>query len=260
MRTLLTRFFLLSATIYIGLGFALYTAQRSLLYHPTSPAIGSPNGGAAQGEALRVDGDGASLQIWRLNPGRERAVIYFGGNAERVAANAPMFTRIFDDATVYLTEYRGFGGSSGEPSEVALYADAKTIYDQFAEQHTRIAVIGRSLGSGVATYLASVRDVDRVVLVTPYDSIEAVAAGRYPIYPISMMLEDKFPSIHYMQEFDSPTLVLIAERDLTIPRAHTDALIKAFGGAELSAVVLEGTTHDSISASPRYATLLEEFL
>jgi alpha-beta hydrolase superfamily lysophospholipase len=256
MRTHLGRFLLLSALVYVGLGVALYSVQRNLLYHPTPPAKNS----AAPAEALRIDSGDASLQIWRLNPGRERAIIYFGGNAERVLANAAMFTHIFNDATVYLTEYRGFGGSSGEPSEAALYADARAIYDQFADRHAGIAVIGRSLGSGVATYLAAVRTVDRVVLVTPYDSVEAVAAARYPIYPISLMLKDKFPSINYVQEIDSPTLILIAEHDRTIPRKHTDALIAAFGGKELSSVVLQGTQHHTVGESPRYATLLGEFL
>ncbi len=258
MQALLTRLLLLSVIVYVGLGVTLYSAQRSLLYHPTSPENHTDH--AARGEALRVDSGDVSLQVWRLNPGRERAIIYFGGNAERVLANAQMFARIFEDATVYLPEYRGYGGSSGNPSEAALYADAETIYGRFANRHTRIAVIGRSLGSGIATYLASVRKVDRVVLVTPYDSIEAVAANRYPIYPIALMLEDKFPSIHYMNEIDSPTLVLIAERDRVIPRQHTDALMEAFGGTELISAVLPGTTHDTISMSTEYATLLGAFL
>ena len=256
MRALIVRILVLSTLVYVGLGVALYSLQRNLLYHPTPPA----NGSAVPVEALRVDSGAAALQIWRLNPGHERAIIYFGGNAESVLANASMFDRVFDDATVYLTEYRGFGGSSGEPSEAALYADAKAIYDHFAERHTRIAVIGRSLGSGVATYLAAVRTVDRIALVTPYDSVEAVAAGRYPIYPISLMLKDKFRSINYMREIDTPTLVLIAERDRTIPRMHTDALIDAFGGTELSSFVLQGTMHHTVGESPRYATLLGEFL
>ena len=102
--------------------------------------------------------------------------------------------------------------------------------------------------------------MDRIALVTPYDSVEAVAAGRYPIYPISLMLKDKFRSINYMREIDTPTLVLIAERDRTIPRLHTDALIDAFGGTELSSFVLQGTMHHTVGESPRYATLLREFL
>jgi len=243
-----------SALVYVGLGLLLYSAQRSILYYPT------PDLGGYGAESLRIDSHGESLKVWRLNGNHDDAIIYFGGNAEEVAANVPTFTRIFDDATVYLVNYRGYGGSSGSPTEQALYADAMAIFDHLAERHRRVATIGRSLGSGVATYLASVRDVERMVLVTPFDSIENVAARRYPIFPISLLLKDKFRSAEHVTTVDAPTLVLIAEHDQVIPREHTESLIDAFGEHDLTIVTLDDTTHNTIDDSPAYAAVLEEFL
>jgi len=260
MRTVLGRLMLLSVSIYIGLGIVLFSAQRNLLYHPTvnNPALIESLGSYAK--ALQIENGDVSLQVWQLNPGHEHAVMYFGGNAEAVIANGAGFARAFPDATIYLTEYRGFGGSSGQPSESALLADATKIFDYLINQHTRISVIGRSLGTGVATYLASVRDIDRLALVTPYDSIEAVAAGRYPIYPIGLMLKDKFPALNYVPEINSPTLILIAEQDRVVPHTHTEALVEAFGDKDVTTVLVPGTTHDSISEATQYTTILGAFL
>lgn len=254
MQTAIVSLLSVSAFLYFGLGVLLYSSQRSILFYPTRDA------GNFGTETLHIDSDGESLKVLRLNEGRDRAILYFGGNAEQVAANAPMFARIFEDATVYLVNYRGYGGSSGSPTEQALYADATAIYDHLIRQHRRVAVIGRSLGSGVATYLASVRDIDRMVLVTPFDSIENVAFHHYPIYPIPLFLKDKFRSIDHVDSVEAPTLVVIAENDRVIPRQFTESLITAFGDHDLTTVTLVNTDHNTIDNSPAYAAMLREFL
>ena len=85
MQTTVVSLLSLSAFIYVGVGLLLYSAQRSILYYPT------PDMGTFGAETLRIDSGGESLRVLRLNEGRERAIIYFGGNAEPVAANAPAF-------------------------------------------------------------------------------------------------------------------------------------------------------------------------
>ena len=209
---------------------------------------------------MRIDNEGESLNILRLNEGRDRAIVYFGGNAESVAFNVPEFARAFDDATVYLVNYRGYGGSTGSPTERAFYADAAAIYDRLKAYHDGIAVIGRSLGSGVATYLASIRDVERMVLITALRQHRERRRRRYPIYPMSLLLKDKFRSTEHVDNIVAPTLVLIAEHDRVIPREHTESLIDAFGDHELTVVTLDDTNHNTIDDSPAYTAALEEFL
>lgn len=244
----------ITAVAYVGLGLLLYATQRSILFYPT------PDVGGYGAEALRIDSAGETLKVLRLNGGRARAILYFGGNAENVAANAPEFERMFDDATLYLVNYRGYGGSSGAPTEQALYADAAAVFDHLAARHRNVAVIGRSLGAAVASYVASVRSVDRLVLVTPPDSIENVAAHHYPFYPISLLLKDKFRTIDHVDAIAAPTLIIMAENDRIIPRDNTEALIAAFGDHELTTATLPRTDHNTIDNSPTYAKLLEEFL
>ncbi len=232
----------------------LFVVQRSLIYFPV------PANGSVQADDIRLDSGGESLQVWRLSAGRPRAIVYFGGNAEDVALNVPQFSRIFPQHTVYLANYRGYGASSGEPSEEALYADALRVYDHVSAAHDSVAVIGRSLGGGVATYLAANRPVERLVLVTAFDSAVSVAQAAFPIFPVSLLLRDRFDSAARAGRIEAPTLVVVAERDEIIPRRRTDALVASLDPQLVSVRVVERAGHNTIGQFPEYAAALSGFL
>jgi len=242
------------AVLYLGLCVFLYFAQRSFLYQPGPETIGT------EAEALRIESAGVSLKIWNFNPQKARAIIYFGGNAENVYWNVPAFREIFPDFSVYLVNYRGYGGSSGSPSEIALFEDAISVFDQLSSRHESISLIGRSLGTGVATYLASVRQVDKMVLVTPFDSIVSVAKRGYPIFPVSLFLKDKYDSFGRAASIKSATLVILAENDEIILRESSDRLISAFKSTDVLVEMIEDATHNSIGTSSLYWQLLDDFL
>ena len=240
--------------VYAALCGVLYLSQRSLLYFPR------PESQHAGAQVLRFDSGGTSLKIWHLPRNGEHAILYFGGNAEDVAWNIDDYTTLFPDAAVFLVNYRGYGGSAGAPSERALLADAEALFDYVRERHSQIAVIGRSLGSGVAMHLASVRDVDKLVLVTPYDSVESVAKAHFSMFPVSVLLRDKYDSLGRAGKIKAPILLLIAEHDRIIPRVHSDRLAGAFPPALARVHVIAGASHDSIGSSAEYQRALREFL
>jgi pimeloyl-ACP methyl ester carboxylesterase len=239
---------------YAGFCVFLYASQRSALYYPT-PEVHVPDTAA-----LRLDSDGETLKIWRLadSVGPD-AIIYFGGNAEDVSQNIPDFKNIFPGYAVFLVNYRGYGGSTGSPSEAGLYRDALAVFDEIRSRYPSISVIGRSLGSAVASYLASVRDIDKLVLVTPFDSIENVARKAYPIFPVSLLLKDKFNSVGNIAEIDAPVLVLIAEKDEIISRRHSEALAGAFPESQVNVEVIRDAGHNTIGMFPRYSRALHMF-
>ncbi len=117
-------------------------------------------------------------------------MIYFGGNGEEVSWLVPEFSRVPDWAAL-LVNYRGYGLSEGQPSETKLYRDALALYDRATRRPDidsgRVIVMGRSLGTGVATYLASQRPVAGVVLISPYDSLVQVAREAYPFLPVNLL-------------------------------------------------------------------------
>jgi pimeloyl-ACP methyl ester carboxylesterase len=226
----------------------LVTAQRSLIYFP------QPRTGPAA--AVTLDVEGARLVV-SVRPGdADRAVLYFGGNAEDVSHSVDSLAPAFPGAALYLPHYRGYGGSSGRPSEAALFADGLALFDDVHRRHPRVTLIGRSLGSGVAAYVASRRPVTRVVLVTPFESLAAVGARHYRILPVRLLLRDRFDSAAYAPAITAPTLLLAAADDTIIPPEHAAALLRAFPPGLATLEVLEGVDHNTIHLSPAYIGLL----
>ena len=240
------------ALLYLAGCGAMYTWQRALLYHP------QPARQASESQTLPVDG--ATLQISvRALPGPQ-AILYFGGNAEDVSATLPQLARLFPDHALYLMHYRGFGQSQGEPSEPALHADAKALYEHVQSGHTSIKLIGRSLGSGVAARLASEQAVARLALVTPYDSIENVAAEQFPWLPVRWLIQDRFDSAAVAGRITAPTTLIAAEHDTLIRPERTAQLATFFKPGVARSVVVPGADHNDIGGRAVYEQALIEAL
>ncbi|HET8698303.1 MAG TPA: alpha/beta fold hydrolase [Gammaproteobacteria bacterium] len=242
------------AALYGVVCVLLYVGQRSLLYHPMAESQ-SP-----RAQAIRLERDGVSLKIWEIARPGDRALIYFGGNGDNVVWFVDDFAKAFPDRSIYLVNYRGYAGSTGFPTEKALLADAEAVFDKVHESHPDVAVIGRSLGSGVAVYLAGVRDVHKLVLVTPYDSIERLAEAQFGWFPVSLILEDKFDSLARAKKVRSPVLALMAEHDDVVPRASTERLLTAFAAGQAEAKTIAATDHNSIVGSADYLREIAAFL
>lgn len=239
--------------MYILFGILLFVFQRDFMYFPTAKAAH-----AFQTELFSVDQE--TIEVIVLNKGQPHAIIYFGGNGESVVANAPNFNNIYSNHTVYLVNYRGYGGSTGFPTEENLYSDAQHIYDTITKRHKNISVIGRSLGTGVATFLASTRSIHKMILVTPYDSIQNIAQQQYPIYPISLLLKDKYRSSNRIKDIKSATLIILAEHDTIIPPKSSAQLIKAFPPSQVKVKVIQEADHNTISYQGEYYYLLQRFI
>lgn len=239
--------------IYICVGAFLYFAQNSFLYFPT-PVTDHPY------TEVLYRFDNANVKVIVLNKDKKQAILYFGGNGEAVEYNLPKFKKLFQNHAIYLVKYRGYGGSTGKPSEEGLYSDALKIFDDLNDKYTEISVIGRSLGSGVATYIASKRNITKLALVTPFDSIESVAQKTYPMFPMFILLKDKYNSIGRAHLIKANTLLLVAENDKIIKKSHSENLAKAFKLINPKWVVIANTGHNTISNSEQYNEVLSKFI
>ena len=237
---------------YVLIGAVLFFYQRKLIYFPTAKI---PH----DYEQQQLIHDNITLEVIVLNQGQKEAIIYFGGNAESVVFSAENFLDTFPRQTVYLLNYRGYGGSSGQPSEKGFFADALFLFDKVLEKQTTISVIGRSLGSGVATYLASKRPVKKMALISPFDSITRVAQNNFMIFPMFLMLLDKYDSISRVKDIKAETFVLIAEHDEVIPRIHSQRLIDEFAAEQITVKIIADSRHNDISDKVEYYQLLKDF-
>ncbi len=260
--------------VAIGVPVGAYLAQDRLLF------VRQPLSEARRADVLRrfpdveevtlEAADGTHLHAWHVKP-RTAApaplVVYFGGNAEDVSWMLEAIGDPVRGATPgigwLVVDYRGYGASGGEPSEAALFLDALAWFDR-AEKFPdadarRIFAFGRSLGSGVAVDLAAQRPVAGVVLVTPYDSMAAVAKHHYPLLPIDSLLKHRFDSLSLAPSLHAPMLTLIAELDQVIPPVHAERLYDAWGGPKTK-LILRGATHNTIEGHPGFWPAIERFL
>ena len=244
----------LAAAGYIALCVLLYASQDRILYP------GTANSNPAGFTAFHIKSGAANLKVWGLHTSAAPALLYFGGNGEDLGADLPDFDAAFPDRAVYLMNYRGYGGSTGSPSERALIADAQVTYDVIRKRHEKVAVMGRSLGTGVAVSVAATRDVEKVVLVTPYDSLAAVAAGHYRWAPVRWIIKDDYDSVKRMSGVRAPVLAVIAEHDEIIPRAHSDALVAAIPAALRHTIVIPNSTHNDLGDYQSYLAMVRDFL
>lgn len=247
-------FFTVLLLAYLAICAALFVYQRSLLYFPQPRLEGSP------ASTLHLKVSDADLVLTARQATGPKAIVYFGGNAEDVSATLPSFAQAFPDHAIYLLHYRGYGGSSGSPTEAALQSDALALFDHVNKTHADVTVVGRSLGSGVAVWVASQRPVSRLILVTPYNSIQELAAQRFPWFPISWLLVDKFESWKYAPKVTAPTLLISAEHDEVIPAASTGQLHARFNKGTAALKMLPGTSHNTISQHPQYLALFQSML
>ena len=251
-----TLLLLLSAplVLYALLCLVLFAFQRKMIYFPV-PEVSVP--GAAH---VMLDSGEVRLKVWMLNPGQDRALLYFGGNAENVANNIDAFKTLFPHQTLYLLNYRGYGGSSGSPDEEGFYRDAALLYTYASRRHRGVSVMGRSIGSAVATYLASKERIEKLLLVTPFDSAVAVAERLYPFFPVNMLMRDRFDSAGRAGEITVPTLIVASEDDGVIPQANMQRLVEAFTRAPLEVVTLRETDHNTIHLHPAYGPVVSKFM
>jgi uncharacterized protein len=264
----------IAAAVAVGLPLVVYLAQDSLIFYrqplPEARRAEIARRFPAASEVTINAADGTKLHGWLVKPqGVERAplVLYYGGNAEEASH---MLEAIGDTArgdtpgvAWLLVNYRGYGASEGSPSQVSLVADALAHYDYASKvpgfDAQRIFVFGRSLGSGVAVQLAAHRPVHGVILVSPYDSLAAVAKRYYWYLPVDWMLKHRFDSIGLAPQMKQPLLCLIAERDDVIPPEHAERLFAAWAGPKRR-VLLGGAGHNTTDSAQGFWPSVRDFL
>lgn len=207
---------------------------------------------------LRVDG--VALRGWEVNPGRDRALVYYGGNGEGLDWLVPELGARFPDHTSYLVAYRGYGASEGTPGERVLTSDALLVHDHAAARHDgSVDVVGRSLGSGVAMQVAVRRDVERLVLVTPFDSLVATAADLFPWLPVSHLLRERWDSAAVADRLRARVLVVRAGRDTVVLPRRTDRLLTVLPPGT-RVLDLPDAEHASLHEDPAYWPEIVAFL
>ncbi|MEJ0078540.1 MAG: alpha/beta hydrolase [Alphaproteobacteria bacterium] len=226
--------FIVAVAGYLALGALMFFAQRAMMYFPdrqrTPPAVA----GLPQAEEVVLDtADGEEVIAWHVPPrGDKPVVLYFHGNGGALNLRVDRFNKIIAHGVGLLAlSYRGYGGSTGHPTEAGLIEDARAAYAYAAARYAgRIAVWGESLGSGVAVAIASEKPVTHVILDSPYSAAVDVAADLYWFLPVRLLMRDQFRSDLRMRTVSAPVLILHGEADTIIPIRYAERLLATISG------------------------------
>jgi fermentation-respiration switch protein FrsA (DUF1100 family) len=199
-----------------------YMFQRALMYFPDTRRTPPAAAGFSQAEeVVLTSSDGEKLIAWVVAPrGDKPVVLYFQGNGGALDLRVPRFRALTADGTGLVALcYRGYGGSTGRPSEAGLIRDALAAYDFATARYParRLVLWGESLGTGVAVALAAEREVGGLILDAPFTSIADVGAAAYPFVPVRWLIKDAFRSDLRIARVHAPIIVLHGERDRIVP-------------------------------------------
>jgi fermentation-respiration switch protein FrsA (DUF1100 family) len=228
-------FLVFAIVFYVAVVGLMYFAQRGLMYFPDRQRVAPASVGLPQAtEETLSAADGERIIVWHVPPREGQPVIlYFQGNGGGPLLRVPRFAALAKEGIgLVALNYRGYGGSSGSPSEEGLIADARAAYDFAAARYDpkRIVLWGESLGTGVAVALAAERPVAKIVLEAPFTSASDVGARAYPFLPVRLLMKDQFRSDERIARVSAPVLVLHGERDGVVPIALGEKLYEMVRG------------------------------
>jgi fermentation-respiration switch protein FrsA (DUF1100 family) len=201
----------------------LFFAQRAVLFPSPTTARTPPQAAGFPDveEHILTTADGEKVIVWHVpaRPGRP-VVLYFHGNGDYLAGFFGRFRDLIADGTgIVALSYRGYAGSSGQPSERGLLEDAAAAYAFTAARYgaDKIIVWGFSLGSGVAVALAADQPVGKLILEAPYTSVADVAASLFWFMPVRLAMRDQFRSDERIARVKVPLLIMHGSNDPVIP-------------------------------------------
>jgi fermentation-respiration switch protein FrsA (DUF1100 family) len=236
--------------VFGGFVALMYVAQRSLMYFPDRQRTTPAAAGLPEAQEVVLDtADGEKVIAWHIPPKGERPVVlYFQGNGGGLSLRAGRFRALTADGTGLIAlNYRGYGGSTGSPTEDGLLADAEAVYAFAASRYPaeRIVPWGESLGSGVAVALASTHKVARLMLEAPFTSAVDVGARVYWFLPVGLLMKDQFRSDLRIPRVSVPVLIVHGTGDTVVPFALGQRLF-ALANEPKRFIRVEGGGHSDL--------------
>ncbi len=241
---------LIIALFYVGYGAYFLLAQRSMLYHPNFPTKGDFHNCPAFDDSEKVNMNGTRAYYKHAG---ESIVVMYGGNAGS-ACDRSYLKVVFDNAghSYLFVEYAGYGGDTKKPSRKLLLKDAENVVSFLKEkEYKRTILFAESIGTGVASYHASLLPPDKMIFIAPFDKLSNVAKSHFPfsLYPMNIMAKfstENFDNIPHLLEYRGALTIIHGTKDRIIPIKHGKALFEKVPTENKNFVAIEGAGHNDI--------------
>ena len=260
------RWLKLGLLVYGIIGIALYYLQDSILFHPEPIKKDSLYEFSNKHDEINIPYNKETiLNIVRFKTDdsiSKGVVLYLHGNRKNIgwyAKYASNFTK--SGYEVWMMDYPGFGKSTGKLREKDLYSYALQFYKlaRATYKPNQIVIYGKSIGTGIASQLASIRDCKYLILETPYYSMTSLAAHYFPIYPVGRMLHYEFPTNNYLKTVTAPVIILQGTDDGVVPYRNSKKLIPVLKPTD-EFITIEGGTHNNLNDYPIFHHILDSLL
>ncbi|MEY8847812.1 alpha/beta hydrolase [Psychroserpens sp. XS_ASV72] len=265
LRRRLKRILKILLILYVMITASLYFLQEKLLFLPTSLDQEYEYSFKYPFEEVFLKpSDKVSLNAIHFKSESPKGVIlYFHGNAgdlSRWGIVAEYF--VAKEYDVFIMDYRTYGKSKGKLSEQGFYDDAQYCYDYLLKQYDEkdMIVFGRSLGTGLASYVASENHPKQLILETPFYSLLDVAKRRFPIFPVSSLLRYKFPSHKFISSVECPITIVHGTEDYVVPYDSAQRLFEVAPKTNITFVTIEGGGHNNLISFNRYRDTMDALL
>ena len=209
--------------IYLTITFVLYYSQRSLLYHPTENNYSGDKLTVPIDKVRIKTNDNIELLSWYHDKDIQnyKTILFLHGNAGSLENRIHKINHFNEmEINFLIISWRGFSGNEGKPTEEGLYKDAKSAVKWLINKGVKkenIIIYGESLGTGVATEISQNDNFAGIILESPFTSMVAAGKSKYPIFPIGLLLKDKYESDKKIKNIKSPVLVMHGEADTIVP-------------------------------------------
>jgi uncharacterized protein len=238
------------AAIYVFSGFVLYFIQDKILFHPKPLSREHKFSFEQPFEELNIAFENENLSIVKFRPhnNSKGIILFYHGNVENVEhyrKYPPIFLR--NDYEVWMIDYPGFGKTTGKLTEKIMGKQALLTYDLASKQvrADSIIIYGKSMGTGVASYVAANRACEQLILETPYHDIASLAKHYFPIYPVTALIKYSFPVHAYLKKVQAPITVFHGTKDEVIPYFHSKCLNEENKNVEL--ITIKNGKHNNLS-------------
>lgn len=264
-KTILKKILFVLIGLYIMVGTSLYFLQEKLLFMPTVLAQDYQYQFNYPFEELFLKTDEEAiinaLHFKTENP--KGVILYFHGNAGDLSRWGTIVEYfVAKNYDVLVIDYRTYGKSIGNLSERALYNDAEYSY-KFLKEHyneSEITIYGRSLGSGLATYVASKHHPKQLILETPYYSMVDVAKKRFPIFPVKQLIRYELPTYKFLKQVKCRVAIIHGSNDKVIPLESAEKLYQSKSNQNIKLTVIEGGSHNNLVEFDDYHQVIDDFL
>ncbi|WP_406682883.1 lysophospholipase [Seonamhaeicola sp. MEBiC1930] len=247
--------------VYLILGASLYFYQEKILFLPRPLPNDYSFEFSYPFEEVFLKTDGGKINMIHFKTEEPKGVVlYFNGNSRNLASWGRRAQFLVEKQyDVVVSDYRGFGKSKGVRSEAAFYSDAQYCYNFLKERYDEgnISVYGRSLGTGIATYVASNNNPKQLVLETPYYSIPDVGRSRFPIFPLEWLAKYKFQSYKYIQQVNCPITIFHGTDDDVVPYASGEKLFEVAPKTISEFISIKGGRHNNLRRYDEYQQKIE---